>query len=82
MTRTAKKQNVTVSLHQETVRKARIPAAKRSASVSGLLAEQIEALTGEDEAYERAKRSALSLMRKGFPPGGAIAASRDELHER
>ncbi|HTV83107.1 MAG TPA: hypothetical protein VME18_10685 [Acidobacteriaceae bacterium] len=82
MTRTAKKQNVTVSLHPETVRKAKIPAATRSTFVSGLLAEQIEALTGEDEAYERAKRSALSLMRKGLHPGGAIAASRDELHER
>jgi hypothetical protein len=82
MTQTAKKQNVTVSLHPETIRKAKILAAKRSTSVSGLLAEQIEALTGEDEAYERAKRSALSLMRKGFHLGGAIAASRDELHER
>lgn len=82
MARSAEKQNVTISLRPETVRKARILAARRSTSISGLLAEQIEVLTGEDEAYERAKRSALSLMRKGFHLGGATAVSRDELHER
>lgn len=82
MAQTAKKQNVTVSLHPETVRKARILAAKRSTSISGLLAEQIEALTGEDEVYEKARRSALSLMRKGFHLGGRIGASREDLHAR
>ncbi len=78
----SRKQNVTVSLSPETIRKARILAAKRSTSISGLLAEQIEALTGEHEAYERARRSALSLMKKGFHMGGVITATRDELHER
>jgi hypothetical protein len=76
-----KKQNVTVSLSPETLRKARVLAVKRSTSISGLLAEQIETLTGEDEAYERAKRSALALLKKGFHLGGR-PASRDELHER
>lgn len=76
------KQNVTVSVSRETLRKARILAARRSTSISNLLAEQIEALTGEDEAYEKAKRSALSLMRTGFHLGGRITTSRDELHER
>lgn len=82
MAQTAKKQNVTVSLDRETIRKARVLAAKRSTSISGLLAEQIEVLTGEDDAYEKAKRSALSMMKKGFHLGGVITASRDELHER
>lgn len=82
MPQAAKKQNVTVSLSPETIRKARVLAARRDTSISGLLAEQIEALTGEHEAYERAKRSALSLMKKGFHLGGTIAAARDELHER
>jgi hypothetical protein len=82
MPQAGRKQNVTVSLSPETIRKARILAAKRSTSISGLLAEQIESLTGEDEAYEKAKRSAVSLMKKGFHLGGVISASRDELHER
>jgi hypothetical protein len=82
MTQTVGKQNVTVSLSPETLRKARILAAKRSTSISGLLAEQIESLTGEDEAYEKAKHSAVFLMRRGFHLGGVISATRDELHER
>lgn len=82
MTQTPKRQNVTVSLSPETLRKARILAAKRSTSISGLLAEQIETLTGEDEAYQKAKRSAVALMRKGFHLGGVLTATRDELHER
>jgi hypothetical protein len=76
------KQNLTVSLPQQTIRKAKILAARRGSSISGLLAEQIELLVGEDEAYERAHRQALALMDKGFHMGGVIRATRDEWHER
>ena len=76
------KQNLTVSLDRQTVRKAKILAAKRGTSVSGLLARQIEDLVGEDEAYERDERQALALLETGFRLGGTIQASRDELHER
>jgi len=76
------KQNVTVSLEQKTIRKAKILAAKRGTSISRLLAGQIEALVGDDEAYERAERQALALLESGFHLGGRIGASRNELHER
>ncbi len=76
------RQNVTVSLEKQTLRKAKILAAKQGTSISGLLAEQIEALVGEEEAYERAERQALALLDQGFHLGGVIRASRDELHER
>jgi hypothetical protein len=76
------KQNLTVRLERETIRKAKILAAKRSTSISGLLERQIEILIGEEEAYENAKRQALALLDKGFDLGGEIRASRDELHER
>ena len=75
-------QNLTVSLPQQTIRKAKILAARRGSSISGLLAEQIELLVGEDEAYEQAQRKALALMEKGFHMGGKIRATRDEWHER
>lgn len=76
------KQNLTVSLTQQTIRKAKILAARRGSSISGLLAQQIEALVGEEEAYERAQRQAESLLDQGFHLGGVIRASRDEWHER
>ena len=77
-----RKQNVTVSLSRDTLQKARVLAARRSTSISGLLAGQIETLIGEDEAYERARRHALAALEKGFHMGGGPLPSRDKLHER
>ncbi|MGH9359317.1 MAG: hypothetical protein ACRD1O_09120 [Terriglobia bacterium] len=76
------KQNVTISLDRRTIHKAKVIAARRSTSISGLLAHQIEILVGEEEAYERAERQAITLLDQGFHLGGAIRASRDKLHER
>lgn len=75
-------QNITVRLDRGTLRKAKILAARRNTSISGLLAQQIEALVGDDDAYEQAKRRALRLLDQGFHLGGRIEASRDEWHER
>ena len=76
------KQNLTISLDRHTIQKAKIVAARRSTSISGLVARQIEILVGEEEAYERAERQALALLDQGFHLGGVIRANRDELHER
>jgi predicted transcriptional regulator len=78
----AGKQNVTISISLETVRKARILAARRSTSISGLLAQEVEKLVAAEEAWERSERAALALLDEGFRLGGVISASRDELHER
>ena len=82
MNQNNKKQNVTISLSTDTIQKAKMLAAKRSTSISGLLAEQMESLVGKEEAYERAQRAALALLRKGFHLGGKVMLSRDKLHER
>ncbi|MDP1568974.1 MAG: hypothetical protein Q8L86_03140 [Vicinamibacterales bacterium] len=76
------KQNITVKLDRRTLRKAKVLAARRDTSISGLLAEQIENLVRENDLYEQAQRQALDLMEPGFPMGGRIAATRDEWHER
>ena len=76
------RQNLTISLSRQVVRKAKILAARRETSISGLLAQEIESLVGEDEAYERAERQATALLDRGFHMGRLIRASRDELHER
>ncbi len=76
------KQNVTISLSRHLLKKAKILAARRETSISGLLAREIEVLVGEEEAYERAKRQAMALLDQGFRMGGVIRARRDELHER
>ena len=80
--RNDEKQNITISLSRQLLKKAKILAARRETSISGLLAQEIEFLVGDEEAYDRAERQARSLLDKGFHMGGIIRASRDELHER
>jgi hypothetical protein len=75
------KRNLTISLDEKTIRKAKVVAARKDTSISGLVAAQIEKLIGEEEAYERAEREALAMLDKPFHLGGVIA-KRDELHER
>ena len=77
----ATRQNLTIQLDRDLIRKARILAAKRDTSVSGLVASELARLVGDDEAYEAARRSALGFLSRGFHLGGR-SVSRDELHER
>lgn len=76
------KQKLTVSLARETIRKAKVLAARRDSSISRLLAEQIEALVRQDEVYESAQRQALALLDQGFHMGGLARLDRSELHDR
>ena len=73
------RQNVTVQISKELIRKARIVAAQRGTSISGLLATELERIVGEHEAYEVARRSCSS--KRDFHLGGK-RVNRDELHER
>ena len=77
-----RKQNVTIRLDRETIRKLKILAVRRSTSVTALLARQFAILVDEEEAYERAERKALTLLGRGFHLGGIIRAGRNKLHER
>ena len=77
-----RKKNLTISLDRQTIQKAKVLAARHSTSISDVLARQIEILIGEEEAYERAERQAMTLLDQGFHLGGVIRDSRDESHER
>lgn len=75
------KQNITLSLDAALLREAKVLAAKRNMSVSRLLANELEGSIHRNQAYERAKRAALSLMKEGLALGGT-RLSREALHER
>jgi len=76
------KQNITLSIDRELLKKAKLIAAKKETSVTKLLTEQLSKIVSEDEQYDLAKRRALAILRKGFRLGGRITAKREELHER
>ncbi len=76
------KRNITLRLSRQTIQKARVLAAKRSTSISGLLTSEIERLAETKDDYERAMDDAFALMEKGFPMGEIPKLDRDALHER
>lgn len=76
------KRNLTISIDSELTRKAKVLAAKRRESISGLIRGLIDELVRRDEAYEAARRSALRRLKKGSRLGGASLPEREELHGR
>jgi hypothetical protein len=76
------KQDITLAIEAKLLRKAKLLAARRGASLSGLLAEDLAARVKEAEAYEQARRQALSLFEQKLPLGGKGMGDRGRLHER
>lgn len=76
------KQNITLSLDKQLIKKAKILAAHRQTSISGILACELQKAVEEKDNYQWAKRKALDNLRRGFHFGGGKMASREDLHER
>ena len=76
------KQNITLKLDQEILKKGKIIAAQKQTSLSRLLSEFLMQIIEEEEFYELSKSKALNILKKGYHFGGKAACSRDELHER
>jgi hypothetical protein len=75
------KQNITVALAKETIRKAKVVAAERSTSVSRLLADEIERIVAEHDRYGEAKRASIAELRRGYDLGGGPLPGRDEVYD-
>ena len=76
------KQNITLSINKDLIRKAKILAAQKQTSISGMLSRELQKIIDDSEEYELFKRKALININQGFHLGGKIAASREERHER
>lgn len=78
------KQNVTLSVPKNLLKKAKILAASRDKSLSEFLRESLEEKVREANGYTRARLRQLRLLKDSpdLGTGGKIATSREELHER
>ncbi|NCO67893.1 MAG: hypothetical protein COY75_05700 [Nitrospirae bacterium CG_4_10_14_0_8_um_filter_41_23] len=76
------KQNITLSLEKDLIKKGKVIASRKETSLSRLLSDFLKQIINEEEFYELSKRKALSILDKGFHLGGKIPCSREELHER
>jgi hypothetical protein len=74
--------NITVSVDDETYRRARIAAAERDTSVSAMVREYLIAVAGKETEFEGLKRAEGELRARIGSFRAADRVGRDELHER
>jgi hypothetical protein len=80
------KRNITLSLQDDLIKRARIMAAQRDTSITALVAELLEDAAAKREAgetYEEAMAALLADMRRGYDFAmDQNRPTRDEAHER
>lgn len=75
--------NVTLSLPEDLVRRAKILAASRDTSMSSLVADLLRQATSQNDDYDDLWAAEERLMAEGIGlEVGEIGWSRDELHDR
>ncbi len=77
------RQNITLSVPKDILKKVKHLAIEKQTSVSGLLAKTLEEIITKDEAYTKAKLRQLAIMQEGFDLGlkGSINYQREELYD-
>ncbi len=76
--------NITLSLSPELIRRAKVVAAQRDTSVSGLVSELLQSLVGDDEDYATAWAQQERDLQTGIAGlvAGAHTRTREGWHER
>ncbi|MDA2918763.1 DUF6364 family protein [Desulfobacterota bacterium AH_259_B03_O07] len=74
--------NLTISVDDEVLKKARIKALEQGTSVNALLRNYLEAYTDVRQHQEEAIENLLQLSRSAKSRRGGSKWTRDELHER
>ena len=74
--------NITVSVNDETYKRARVAAAERDTSVSALVRDYLEQLASHETESERLKRKERDIRSRISAFNASDKLSRDELHSR
>lgn len=74
--------NITVTVDDETYRRARVKAAEQDTSVSALVKRFLTELAANESDYERLKREEKELRARIHGFSARDRMSRDEVHER
>ncbi len=74
--------NLTITVDEDALKKARIRALKEGTSINALLRDFLESYAGAQRARQKAVQEILSLSREVQSRRGGRVWSRDELHER
>lgn len=76
------KQNLTLSIEKNILKKGRVIAARRGISISKMISGVLKDIVENDDRYEAAKRNALQLLKRGIRLGGKITWKREDLYDR
>ncbi len=78
------KQNITLSLPREILKKGKMLAAQKGISLNELVRELLETTAENEEGYRVSADRQMRRMKGGIPLGtkGKISWQRDELHQR
>jgi hypothetical protein len=74
--------NITIKVEAGLAHEAKVFAARQGVSLSRLVADQLERMVREEQAFAAARQRALRQLKKGFDLGWEKPGSRDELHDR
>jgi hypothetical protein len=78
------KQNITLSLPREILKKGKVLAARKGISLNELVRELLQANTENDGEYQASAGRQIKRMKEGIQLGtkGKITWKRDQLHQR
>lgn len=74
--------NITLSLSEDLIRKAKVFAAERDTSISALVSSLLATLVSDPGDYDDAWAEEEKVMAEGMLRIGPISWTRTELHER
>lgn len=78
------KQNITLALPKDLLRRVKVMAARQGSSISAIMEGLLQDHLARHEGYEQARQRQSSLLTKGLDLGTRAKATwrRDQLHER
>lgn len=78
------KQNITLALPKDLLRRAKVMAAEQGSSISAIMEELLQDRLSLHEGYEKARQRQSVMLTRGLDMGtkGQATWRRDQLHER
>ena len=78
------KQNVTLSLPRNLIKRVKVLAAEQDSSISAILERLLSEYASNQDGYRQAHQDHASILKNGFElgTGGSSSWGRDELHDR
>ncbi len=78
------KQNVTLSLPKNLIKRVKVLAAEQDSSISAILERLLSEYASHQDGYRQARQDHASILKSGFwlGTGGSSSWGRDELHDR